>query len=178
MTRKPVEGWREDMPGLWVLDLTERRTGYGEVGAQVVESRVAGRPHFIGTKGEPFAGTLDAAKCAAEDAAIALLTAGLAVLGHALIEFAEGKAGLTVGSALADPRVQDGSYVVEYRTALGSWCHARWHADELQERVIHGRHDRRRDWHTVASCPTMIALPCRLIRVEDMDADPATRGEP
>lgn len=76
---------------------------------------------------------------------------------------------LTVGAALADPRVQDGSHVVEYilgdewlqlgKGGVRRWClGAGWlpTGDRL--------------WLDV------YALPCRLAPLATADADPATRG--
>ena len=79
--RRPVAGWRETRPGLWHLDLgpfdataeTPAHNAYRPATTWGVAGKRLGA--IPGTQ-------LDAAKLAAEDAADALLCAGLAVLGR------------------------------------------------------------------------------------------------
>ncbi len=83
---------------------------------------------------------------------------------------------LTVGQALADARVQDGSHVVE-TFATDERCTEQLrlrHSGRLSSR----EHDRGRwgDWFASSDLSTAPG-PCRLVPIADADADPATRGE-
>ena len=77
---------------------------------------------------------------------------------------------LTVGAALADPRVQDGSHVVEYQVM--GWHQSRpgkdrdWRGDEWG------------DWYGAGSgpLPHEVNKPARLVALADADAPPESRG--
>ena len=77
---------------------------------------------------------------------------------------------LTVGAALADPRVQDGSHVVEYQVM--GWHQSRpgkdrdWRGDEWG------------DWYGAGSgpLPHEVNKPARLVPLADADAPPESRG--
>lgn len=97
--------------------------------------------------------------------------ADVAALGGALVEFAGGvTVPLTVGSAFPF------AHVAEYQTPErpGHWLQAKpgglcrfWRPTAL----------RGPSWSMWTTMPDSDrALPCRLVRVEDMDADPASRG--
>ena len=81
--------------------------------------------------------------------------------------------GLTVGAALADPRVQVGTHVVELRGR------DRWHQVVVRGHRFETRALVDGSWSDLRSY-TLDALditcPCRLVPLADADRDPATRG--
>lgn len=84
---------------------------------------------------------------------------------------------LTVGAALADPRVQDGSHVVEYEDEDhdGVWWQARFDGERAKSRCWLPR---RKAWGTgdASIVSWEFARAARLVPVADADLDPAARG--
>ena len=83
---------------------------------------------------------------------------------------------LTVGAALADPRVQAGTHVVECHPAPSWWLQIRIDAASFAMRTIGGAAWTYWGMCSVISDPSHLALPCRLVALADADADPASRG--
>ena len=98
------------------------------------------------------------------------------------VALVETPAPLTVGAAMADPRVQDGSHVVEY---VDGGCY-----EQLRVTLNRGDrlHVRFRDatgefsrawtvgWIPAAPTATRYTYPCRLVPLADADRDPNERG--
>lgn len=98
-----------------------------------------------------------------------------------LLTLVEAPAPLTVGAALADPRVQDGSHVVEYsgkhdvaeyrQTRVDAGGFRIWSRWRLADRWGPWR-----DNGNTALDGCDVRKPCRLVPLTDADRDPATRG--
>lgn len=168
--RKPCGAWREVSPGRLLLDLRVLKARVHLVrrdGRVQYEHGIDGRDDGYG-----YAEDEDAAKIVTEDAALKLLDEARAVLVTPV---------LLVGEALARSEVQRGEAVVEYfvpappfdgtdrtqvRIDLDGALVGRWPDNAGEER----------EWDRAYVTPRDMSLPCRLVRLEDADADPGTRA--
>ena len=170
-----------------VLDAAEKMTpGPWKARGVMIDPEIACIPHrpSMYTLGRTDESTpADDARADTDATGIAILrNAAPAVIRDLIARLADQAPGLTVGAALADPRVRSGEFIVEYdRPRVQKVEQMGWYRNGLDADFrVRSRHTDEPwdEWRNNdrGVWPGTLDIRCRLVPLADADRNPAERG--